>query len=65
MIIPNEIVDDFNAKVDLLRHDLDRQAMDSKRIKVSLHLFELSNRMEIARRVFNIYAQNGIVEIPE
>jgi hypothetical protein len=65
MKIPNEIAIDFNKQVDKLRHELmDMMPYCKSEIAEDI-LREEINRLEIARRIFNDYALNGVVRMPE
>lgn len=54
----------FNAQVDEIRYELMRHLPKSPYL-VDRRVEELMNRMEVARRVFNCWAETGKVEIPE
>jgi hypothetical protein len=65
MKIPEEIAIDFNNKVNTLRRELMDMRPYCKSEIANDILREQINRLEIARRIFNDYALNGVVRIPE
>lgn len=71
MKINQNIVIDFNNQVDSLRTKLIGQPIpdfcnteEKENIFFKLQTQHI-NRLEIARRIFNEYAENGIVKIPD
>lgn len=68
MHVPEDIVESWNRQHDELRVRLSQQmtgfAIIGKTHAVHL-LSEQINRMEVARRVFNTFAETEKVEVPE
>lgn len=63
--IDDKIIDDFNNKTDELHLNLIKEAISSQNVMIKNRLFELANMVEISRRMFNTYAETGLVIIPE
>ena len=64
--IDYEMVDDFNEKIDKVISDLRYQATSpSANREMRERYIDISNRMEITRRVFNHYAETGEVVVPD
>ena len=74
--IPEHLVDavgaDWDAKIDALRHQLLHQQGEAYEkhdhdfaIKVAGRLNDMSNTVEMARRIFNHYLATGDVEFPD
>lgn len=73
--IPKDLIEavaaDWNAKVDALRIEFSRQMGDAYKkhdydfaTKITKHINEISNNIEIARQVFNYYLATGEVKHP-
>ena len=68
--IPEETIKDFNEKMDKNRKEMmdfagSFRASNPTETKGDYVFSELMNRMEIARRVFNHYAQTGEIKVPD
>lgn len=74
--IPENLIEavgeDWDAKIDALREDLLHQMGDVYKkhehdfaIKMAGRLNDMSNEIEIARRIFNHYLATGDVEFPD
>lgn len=68
MSIPEYEVVDFNRQSDELREKLLNDSVNAHKAgkpKMAGRIIDVMNQMELARRVFNTFAETGKVEIPE
>lgn len=70
MQIDNDIFDDFNNQIDKLKQELSAKTPPENCSVETINGFysiiaRHLNRLEVARQIFNEYANSGIVKIPD
>lgn len=70
MQIDNDIFDDFNNQIDKLKQELSVKTPPENCSVETINGFysiiaRHLNRLEVARQIFNEYANSGIVKIPD